>query len=103
MAIRVGTNDLKIFRRHQARCSRYPSGFKKPFTSRPTTPKDKKADSCECPIWCLVSLQAACNAALAVLWQREDHPRIASVHVRGHETTCGEVDIESVFAVGLDQ
>ncbi len=53
MAIRVGTNDLKIFRRHQARCSRYPSGLKKPFTSRPTTPKDKKADSCECQIWCL--------------------------------------------------
>lgn len=53
MAIRPGTNDLKIFRRHQARCSRYPHGSKKPFTHRPITPRDKKADSCQCPIWCL--------------------------------------------------
>ena len=53
MAICPGANDLKIFRRHQARCSRYTAGTKKPFTYRPTTPKDKKADSCECPIWCL--------------------------------------------------
>jgi hypothetical protein len=44
MAIRPGTNDLKIFRRHQARCSRYPDS-KKPFTYRPMSPKDKKADS----------------------------------------------------------
>jgi hypothetical protein len=52
MAIRPGTNDLKILRRHQARCSRYPDS-KKPFTYRPLSPKDRKADSCHCSIWCL--------------------------------------------------
>src|SRR5260370_40523371 len=53
MAIPLGTNNLDIFRRHLTHCSRYPLGTKKVFTPKPVTPKEKKADSCHCPIWCL--------------------------------------------------
>jgi integrase len=34
-------------------CTRYPAGAKQPFTQKPATPKDKMADTCACPIWCL--------------------------------------------------
>ncbi len=51
MAIPLGTNDLKIFRRHLKDCSRYP-GPEKPFTYWPRNAQEKKADTCECPIWC---------------------------------------------------
>jgi integrase len=53
MAIAPDTNDLKIFRRHLKNCTRFPHGAKQPFTTRPANPKEKKADSCNCPIWCL--------------------------------------------------
>ena len=52
MAIPVGTNDLKIYRRHASYCTRYPNLKNKPDTYRPTTKKDEKADTCDCPIWC---------------------------------------------------
>src|SRR5450759_3186483 len=52
MAIPVGTNDLKIYRRHASYCTRYPSLKNKPDTYRPTTKKDEKADTCDCPVWC---------------------------------------------------
>jgi integrase len=52
MAIPLGTNDLKIYRRHARSCSRYPSLKNKPETCRPATKKDQKADTCDCPIWC---------------------------------------------------
>ena len=52
MAIPLGTNDLKIYRRHASHCSRYPSSKNKPDTCRPATKKDQKADTCDCPIWC---------------------------------------------------
>src|SRR5258708_1586219 len=52
MAIPLGTNDLKIYRRHASYCTRYPSLKNKPDTYRPTAKKDAKADTCECPIWC---------------------------------------------------
>jgi integrase len=52
MAIPVGTNDLKIFRRHLTNCSRYPNVSNKPFTYRPRTAQEKKADTCGCPVWC---------------------------------------------------
>src|SRR5207302_1879276 len=42
-----------IFRRHVTHCRRYPHAPKKPFTRKPATPKDRKADTCDCPIWCL--------------------------------------------------
>ena len=52
MAIPLGTNDLKIYRRHASYCTRY-SGLKsKPETYRPVTKKDQKVDTCQCPIWC---------------------------------------------------
>jgi hypothetical protein len=52
MAIRLGTNDLKIYRRHASYCTRYPGLKSKPDTHRPVTKKDQKVDACECPIWC---------------------------------------------------
>ena len=52
MAISVGTNDLRIYRRHASYCTRYPSLKNKPDTYRPTTKKNEKADTCDCPIWC---------------------------------------------------
>ena len=52
MAIALGTNDLKIYRRHASYCNRYPGLKNKPDTYRPTKKKDQKADTCECPIWC---------------------------------------------------
>ena len=52
MAILLGTNDLKIYRRHASYCTRFPSLKNKPDTYRPTTKKDQKADTCDCPIWC---------------------------------------------------
>src|SRR5260370_39787021 len=52
MAIPLGTNDLKIYRRHASYCTRYPSLKNKPDTYRPTKKKDQKADTCDCPIWC---------------------------------------------------
>jgi integrase len=52
MAIALGTNDLKIYRRHASYCTRYPGLKNKPDTYRPVTKKDAKSDSCECPIWC---------------------------------------------------
>jgi hypothetical protein len=52
MAIPVGTNDLKIYRRHASYCTRFPSHKNRPDTYRPTTKKDQKTDTCDCPIWC---------------------------------------------------
>lgn len=52
MAIALGTNDLKIYRRHASYCTRYPPGSQKPDTYKPTSKKEQKADSCQCPIWC---------------------------------------------------
>jgi len=52
MAIPLGTNDLKIYRRHASYCSRYQGIKNKPDTYRPVTKKDEKVDTCECPIWC---------------------------------------------------
>ena len=52
MAIALGTNDLKIYRRHASYCTRYPTLKNKPDTYRPTNKKDQKADTCDCPIWC---------------------------------------------------
>jgi len=52
MAILVGTNDLKIYRRHASYCTRYPAGSKKPDTYKPSSKKEQMADSCQCPIWC---------------------------------------------------
>ena len=50
--IALGTNDLKIFRRHLLNCGRYPDGSKKPFTYKPRTKQEQKADTCNCPVWC---------------------------------------------------
>src|ERR1035441_5583572 len=52
MAIPLGTNDLRIYRRHASYCTRYPGQKNKPDTYRPVSKKDEKADTCECPIWC---------------------------------------------------
>ena len=52
MAIPIGTNDLKIYRRHVLHCTRYPEPNHRPDTYRPTTKKDAKSDTCGCPIWC---------------------------------------------------
>jgi integrase len=52
MAIPVGTNDLKIYRRHASYCTRYPQTRHKPETYRPTSKKDQKNDTCACPVWC---------------------------------------------------
>ena len=52
MAIPLGTNDLKIYRRHASYCTRYPDLKNKPDTYRPVTKKDEKLDRCACPIWC---------------------------------------------------
>jgi hypothetical protein len=52
MAIPIGANDLKIYRRHASYCTRYPGLPKKPDTCRPSTKKAEKADVCRCPIWC---------------------------------------------------
>src|SRR5260370_32148010 len=52
MAIHLVTNDLKIYRSHASYCTRYPILKNKPDTYRPTTKKDAKADTCDCPIWC---------------------------------------------------
>jgi hypothetical protein len=52
MAIPLGTNDLKIYRRHASYCTRYPDAKLRPDTYRPTSKRDEKADTCECPIWC---------------------------------------------------
>jgi len=52
MAIPIGTNDLKIYRRHASYCTRYPDTKHRPDTFRPATKKDEKADTCDCPIWC---------------------------------------------------
>ena len=52
MSIPLGTNDLKIYRRHASYCTRYPALSKKPDTYRPVSKKDQKLDTCQCPIWC---------------------------------------------------
>src|ERR1035438_10089497 len=52
MSIPLGTNDLKIYRRHASYCTRYQGIKNKPDTYRPVTKKDQKLDTCECPIWC---------------------------------------------------
>jgi integrase len=52
MAIPLGTNSLKIYRRHASYCTRYGDLKNKPDTYRPVTKKDEKADTCACPIWC---------------------------------------------------
>src|ERR1700747_951930 len=52
MAIPLGTNDLKIYRRHASYCTRYPGLINQRDTYRPVTKKDAKADTCQCPIWC---------------------------------------------------
>jgi integrase len=52
MAIPLGTNNLKIYRRHASYCTRYPDRKNKPDTYRPVTKKDEKTDTCQCPIWC---------------------------------------------------
>ena len=52
MAILLGTNDLKIYRRHASYCTRFPGLKTKTDTYRPVTKKDQKVDTCECPIWC---------------------------------------------------
>lgn len=52
MAIPLGTNDLKIYRRHASYCTRYPETHHRPDTFRPVTKKDQKTDTCACPIWC---------------------------------------------------
>lgn len=52
MAIPIGTNDLKIYRRHASYCTRFPETKPRPDTYRPTTKKDQKTDTCACPIWC---------------------------------------------------
>jgi hypothetical protein len=46
MAIPVGTNDLKIYRRHASYCTRFAGLKNKPDTCRPATKKDQKADTC---------------------------------------------------------
>ena len=51
MATPIGTNNLKVHRRHAANCQRY-SGEEKPDTYRPTTKTEDRADTCKCPIWC---------------------------------------------------
>jgi hypothetical protein len=67
MAISLGTNDLKIFRRHLKDCDRYPDGSKKPFTHRPRSAHEKKADICECPIWCLGYLAKETHAVNGIV------------------------------------
>lgn len=52
MAIKLGTNDLILYRRHTVHCTRFP-GKEKPRTYEPTKPKDKTADTCSCPIQAL--------------------------------------------------
>src|SRR5277367_3877209 len=52
MSIPLGTNDLKIYRRHASYCTRYPALKSKPDTCRPASKKDQKLDTCQCPIWC---------------------------------------------------
>lgn len=52
MSVPVGTNDLKIYRRHASYCTRYPDLKSKPDTCRPALKKDQKLDTCQCPIWC---------------------------------------------------
>jgi len=52
MSIPLGTNDLKIYRRHASYCTRYADPKKKPDTCRPASKKDQKLDTCQCPIWC---------------------------------------------------
>lgn len=45
MAIPVGKNDLKLFRRHSDNCARYPNVRNKKPTYRPRTDKEKKEDA----------------------------------------------------------
>src|SRR5580704_9935512 len=52
MSVPVGTNDLKIYRRHASYCTRYPALKSKPDTCRPASKKDQTLDTCQCPIWC---------------------------------------------------
>jgi integrase len=52
MAVALGTNDLKIYRRHIAGCTRYPGLKKKPDTFKPNSKKEQMEDTCDCPIWC---------------------------------------------------
>jgi integrase len=47
MAIRVGTNDLRMFRRHVTGCPKFPGE-----SFQPISKKDQKTDACLCPIWC---------------------------------------------------
>src|SRR5580693_6187332 len=49
MPVPLGANDLKIYRRHASYCTRYADLTKKP---EPTSKKDQKLDTCQCPIWC---------------------------------------------------
>jgi hypothetical protein len=45
VAIPVGTNDLKIYRRRASYCTRYPKAHPKPDTYRPVSKKDQKKDT----------------------------------------------------------
>ena len=47
MAIPLGTNDLRMIRRHVAGCPKYPGE-----TFQPISKKEQIADTCVCPIWC---------------------------------------------------
>lgn len=51
MAIKLGTNNLRLYRRHLQGCTRYPVRSNQPLTDKPNTKEEEMADSCTCPIW----------------------------------------------------
>ena len=103
MAIKLGTNDLKMFRRHITGCPGYPGE-----TFQPVSKKDQKADACKCPIWARgylaleteivkgkvkakrVRVSLGCNewapaqTEVAVLYKRGSLPTEASDDKPGH-------------------
>lgn len=96
MAIAIGTNDLKIFRRHLTNCSRFSGVDPKPFTYRPRTAQEKKADTCDCPVWCYGYLAKETH----IVKNRTKPKRIGPVSLGVTGWTAAETEIAKLYKTG---
>ena len=96
MAIAIGTNDLKIFRRHLTNCSRFSGVDPKPFTYRPRTAQEKKADTCACPVWCYGYLAKEIHIV-----KNQTRPRrVGPVSLGVNGWTAAETEIAKLYKTG---
>jgi integrase len=95
VAIPLGTNDLKIYRRHASYCTRYPQAKHKPDTCRPTTKKEQKLDTCACPIWCRGYLAKETKSV-----NRKLRARRIFASLDTHDWTAAETEVARLYERG---